>query len=118
MARNSARDESQSGTAMIPLILENQAVIEHLCGQHRVRRLALFGSGLSAARFDQASSDLDFLVEFLPLEPGQRADTYFALREGLEALLGRPVDLVVRKAIKNTYFLQSVDPTCEPLYAA
>jgi hypothetical protein len=66
----------------------------------------------------QGSSDLDFLVDFLPLEPGRRADTYFGLREGLESLLGRPVDLVVRKAIRNRYFRQAIDPTCKLLYAA
>ena len=103
---------------MIPLVIENSAAIASLCGQYHVHRLALFGSGLSPDHFDQASSDLDFLVDFLPLAPGQRADTYFGLREGLEALLGRPVDLVVRKAIKNPYFLRSVEPGCELLYAA
>lgn len=103
---------------MIPLVTENSAAIAALCGRYHVHRLALFGSALSADHFDQDSSDLDFLVDFLPLEPGQRADTYFGLREELEALLGRPVDLVVRKAIRNPYFLQSVDPACELLYAA
>ncbi|MCC7263359.1 MAG: nucleotidyltransferase domain-containing protein [Candidatus Latescibacteria bacterium] len=103
---------------MIPLVLENQAAIERLCEQHHVRRLELFGSALSEATFNKGSSDLDFLVDFLPLEPGRRADTYFGLREGLESLLGRPVDLVVRKAIKNPYFRQAIDPTCKLLYAA
>lgn len=103
---------------MISLILVNKAAIERLCGQHHVRSLELFGSALSEEVFDSATSDLDFLVEFLPLEPGQRADTYFRLQEGLESLFGRPVDLVVRKAIRNPYFRQAIDRNCELLYAA
>ncbi len=103
---------------MISLIQEHREALDRLCTRYRVRSLELFGSALSAERFNSAASDLDFLVEFFPLEPGQRADTYFDLREELESLFGRPVDLVVRKAIKNPYFLQSVDPTCELLYAA
>lgn len=101
---------------MISLLLEKKAAIERLCGMYRVRRLELFGSARSADRFDSASSDVDLLVEFLPLAPGQRADTYFGLHEGLEALLGRPVDLVVKKAIRNPYFRQAAERTCEPLY--
>lgn len=111
-------DDSRIDIAMIALILDKKAAIERLCEQYHVRSLELFGSALSAAVFDSAASDLDFLVEFLPLEPGQRADTYFGLREGLEALFGRPVDLVVRKAIRNPYFRQAIDRTCELLYAA
>ena len=103
---------------MIALIEENQAALRHLCTQYRVRRLELFGSSLSDDRFDDTDSDMDFLVEFLPLEPGQRADAYFGLLEALEALFERSVDLVVTKAIKNPYFLQAIDRNRELLYAA
>ena len=103
---------------MIALIEKNQAALEPLCAQYRVRRLELFGSALTDDRFDDADSDLDFLVEFLPLEPGQRADAYFGLLEALETLFQRPVDLVVTQAIKNPYFLQRLDRERELLYAA
>jgi len=103
---------------MIALVEKNQAALEHLCMQYRVCRLELFGSALTDDRFDDADSDMDFLVEFLPLEPGQRADAYFGLLEELEALFQKPVDLVVTKAIKNPYFLQAIDRDRELLYAA
>lgn len=103
---------------MITLIAENQTTLDQLCEQYHVRRLELFGSALHEDRFDRAKSDMDFLVEFLPLESGQRADTYFGLREALAALFQRPVDLVVTKAIKNPYFLQALDRERELLYAA
>lgn len=103
---------------MISLIEKNKAALERLCAQYHVRRLELFGSALTEEQFDGDSSDLDFLVEFLPLEPGQRADTYFSLLEGLEALFQRHVDLVVTRAIKNPYFQQAVDRDRELLYMA
>lgn len=91
--------------------------LETLCRRFGVRRLELFGS---AARnlLQEGSRDLDFLVEFeRPLRPGY-TDRYFGLLEGLEALFGRPVDLVIDSAIKNPYFRESVDETKTVLYAA
>ena len=60
-----------------------------------VRSLALFGS---AAR-DEAGreSDVDLLVEF---EGPATLDGYMAVKALMEDLLGRPVDLVTRKALK------------------
>lgn len=60
------------------------------------RRLGLFGS---QARGEASShSDLDFLVEF---EPGAKTfDGYMALKEFLEELFGRNVDLVVSEGLK------------------
>ena len=103
---------------MISLIQEHREALNRLCARYHVRSLELFGSALSVERFNSAASDLDFLVEFFPLEPGQKADAYFGLREGLAALFGRPVDLVVSKAIRNPYFRQAIDRSCELLYAA
>ena len=68
--------------------------------------------------FDSQSSDLDFLVEFQPLKPGTYADAYFGLKEGLERLFQRPIDLVIESAIKNPYFLKKVEQTKHGLYAA
>ena len=89
----------------------------NLCRHYHVARLAVFGSALRED-FDADRSDLDFLVEFQPLPPGSYADTYFDLKEGLETLFHRPVDLVVESAIKNPYFLKSVEQTKHGLYAA
>lgn len=102
---------------MIGLLEENRESLERLCVRYRVARLELFGSAVEGC-FDCQTSDLDFLVEFLPLEPGQYADAYFGLLESLQALFGRGVDLVVARAIKNPYFLQSVNKTRTVLYAA
>ena len=102
---------------MIALLESKRQGIAALCQRHGVRRLEVFGSAV-AGRFDPETSDLDFLVEFQPLGPGQRAEAYFGLLEGLEALCDRPVDLVMTRAIRNPYFLQAVQRSREVLYAA
>ena len=91
--------------------------IELLCQRHRVARLELFGSAAGES-FDPQRSDFDFLVEFGALASGERANAYFGLLEDLEALLSRHVDLVMTNAIRNRYFLQSVERTRTLLYAA
>jgi predicted nucleotidyltransferase len=59
-------------------------------------RLGLFGS--QARGEASAASDLDFVVEF---RPGAKTfDNYMDLKEFLEQLFGRPVDLVISEVIK------------------
>ncbi|MBI4311602.1 MAG: nucleotidyltransferase domain-containing protein [Chloroflexi bacterium] len=101
----------------------NQVVEEHreeltlLCKLYGVRKLELFGSA-ATDRFDPATSDLDFLVEFGELGHGKYADAYFGLLEALEQLFHRPVDLVVASVIRNPYFLEEIAKTRTLLYAA
>lgn len=102
---------------MIPAIEEHRLALTELCRRYGVLSLSLFGSATSA-EFDPERSDLDFLVEFQGFPPGRYADAYFGLRDSLERLLGRPVDLVVRSAIQNPYFQESVDQTKALIYAA
>jgi len=74
-----------------PLVIDRHA-IEALCRKYAVRRLLLFGSA-GTDHFDEATSDIDFLVEFDDA-PVSRFDAYFGLKEDLEALFARPVALV------------------------
>ncbi|HXZ17995.1 MAG TPA: nucleotidyltransferase domain-containing protein [Roseiarcus sp.] len=102
---------------MIADVASRRDELRDLCSRFGVRRLDLFGS---AARgdFDPAQSDLDFLYEFEPKPPGGYAEAFFGLKESLELLFGRPVDLVAAAAIRNPYFRESVEETRVPLYAA
>lgn len=87
-----------------------------LCRRVGVRRLDLIGSA-TGDDFNESTSDADFVVEF-DVGPGfDYFDAYFSLKEGLEELLGRPVDIVTRASIRNPYFLESVQDTQEPVYA-
>jgi predicted nucleotidyltransferase len=102
---------------MAPTIDQHRDAVTDLCRRYRVQRLELFGSAVSD-RFDSQQSDLDFLVEFLPLAEGTHADAYFGLRDSLESLLERPIDLVMLRAVRNPYFLQAIEPSRTLLYAA
>jgi predicted nucleotidyltransferase len=100
-----------------PVVERKRSEIEALCRRFGVRRLDVFGSAVGE-EFDVDASDVDVLVEF---DVGPRFDwvgSYFGLKEGLERVLDRAVDLVSVTSIRNPYFLDRVMRTREPLYAA
>jgi hypothetical protein len=99
------------------VVAARNSELSKLCREFHVLRLELFGSALSSA-FDSEQSDLDFLVEFQPLQPGDYATAFFGFKEALERLFGRPVDLVVASAIRNPYFRRSIEQSKALLYAA
>jgi len=80
-------------------IAEKREALAELCRRYGVERLEVFGSAARGADFDPARSDADFLVTFTP---GARNDlaAFADLKEALEHLLGRPVDLVEREAVE------------------
>jgi predicted nucleotidyltransferase len=88
--------------------------IKQLCSRYKVRRLYAFGSVLSD-RFDE-NSDIDFIVDFEPIDVAQYADNYYDLKFSLEYLFKRPIDLLEEKAIKNPYFRQVVDKQRQLVY--
>ena len=103
---------------MIPLIEHHLDAIRALCREFEVSRLEIFGSA-ATDDFDPDRSDVDFLVEFAPeTDLGPWMKRYFDLKERLEQLLGRPVDLVMVGALRNPYFIRSVNESRQVLYAA
>jgi predicted nucleotidyltransferase len=86
-----------------------------LCRRCGVRRLDLFGSAVTE-KFDSARSDLDFLVAFESLAPAAYASAYFSLREGLESMFGREVDLVTEASLANPYFRTRVESERRTLF--
>jgi uncharacterized protein len=102
---------------MGPFIDDHRAALIDLCRRHRVRSLAVFGS-TAREDFDPDRSDVDLLVEFEPLAGDGYADAYFGLREALEVLFGRDVDLVEAPAIRNPYVRADVERTRTLVYAA
>lgn len=112
--------ELAGGEAQIALpavIAPHADELARLCAEYSVLRLEVFGSAASGA-YRPGHSDLDFLVEFRALSPGAYADAYFGLLAALERLFGCSVDLVVAKAIKNPYLLESVNQTRTLVYEA
>ena len=89
--------------------------IAELCRRYKVVRLEVFGSAATGSTFN-AESDIDFLYE---LEDGPgKLDRFLDLKDGLEELLGRTVDLVHGPSIDNPYFRRSVDESRQLVYAA
>lgn len=100
-------------TLRTPVDLEEVARISRA---HGVKRLRVFGSAVTD-RFDPEQSDIDLLVEFATVST-DAFDTYFALKEELEASFSRPVDLVMADALRNPHFRAAALATAEDLYAA
>jgi len=89
--------------------------IAALCQRYGVAHLELFGSA-AGPDFDPERSDYDFLVELDRNVEGSRARRWTELADALEGLLGRPVDLVNPRYIRNPYFLRAVNDTRTVIY--
>jgi len=96
------------------LIDSNIDAINALCQRHYVNRLFIFGSVLTN-RF-RKNSDIDLIVEFQGIDLYNYADNYFDLKESLERLFNREVDLLEDKAIQNPYLRQSIDSSKQLIY--
>ena len=101
---------------MTPIIDQHREEVIALCQRFGVRRLEVFGSAATGA-FDSKRSDIDFLVD-LDTGSGDLFGRYFGLKEALEALFRRQVDLVMVGALRNPYFIASVNETRQLVYAA
>jgi uncharacterized protein len=104
---------------MIRLLEEKRPQIAELCRKYAVERLDVFGSAAAEDEYDDARSDVDFLVRYPPGHHlGPWLKDYFTLRDDLAMLLGRPVDLVMATAPRNRYFIREMERTRRSLYAA
>lgn len=88
--------------------------IENVCRKLPVRKLGLFGSAITQT-FSQ-SSDVDVLVVFDSDEDIDFFSEYFELKEQLERIFNREIDLVVDKPFKNPFFRESVEKTRTVIY--
>ncbi len=101
---------------MTNLIDQHRDEIAILCRKSGARRLDVFGSVLRSD-FDPVTSDLDFLVELDDVPPARYAQAYFSIKEGLENLFGRPVDLVTSSSLTNPYFRDRIAKESLNVYA-
>ena len=103
---------------MHPMIEQHRAEIAQLCRRYAVRRLEVFGSAARGTDFDPARSDADFLVDFEPGSGLPALRQFFGLAEALEQLLGRHVDLVEPRAIRNPYLRASIDKARQVIHGS
>ncbi len=95
-------------------IVDHLEEVRTLCERYGIRRLDLFGSAMTD-RFDELSSDLDFVVDFADRSLGY-SDRYLAVADALETLFGRPIDLVTERSIQDPSFRQSVEASRKAIY--
>lgn len=101
---------------MVTAALLDTDAIARACERFGVERLRVFGSAVTD-RFNPETSDIDFLVDFLP-ERGNQFHDYFDLKFELERIVGRDVDLVDAGAVRNPFFRASALESARDVYAA
>jgi len=108
---------------VVGLVSDNLNRIRSACARRGVSFLELVGSAarddFDAARddFDAARSDIDVLVDF-PDDTPDLFGAYMGLREDLAEILGRPVDVITLRGIRNHLLLESLRRDAVRLYAA
>lgn len=100
-----------------PIVEAKRGEVADICRRFGVARLEVFGS---AARddFDEARSDIDFLVELQDNLAASPLVVYFDLKDALEAAFGRPVDLVSVGSVRNPFVKASIDQDRQLVYPA
>ena len=87
-----------------PAVARHLDQVRELARDYGVARLELFGSAVTPA-FDEACSDVDFLVEYPPgYDFGLWLSRFQELEEDLATVLGRSVHLVMTSALRNSGF--------------
>ena len=102
---------------MDPLSAHKLQQVEALCQRFAVRQLEVFGSA-TTAEFDSVRSDIDFVVDFESATGSSLFERYFGLKTALENLFSCPVDLVMVGAMRNPYFIESVNRSRRTVYAS
>ncbi|MCZ6672738.1 MAG: nucleotidyltransferase domain-containing protein [Verrucomicrobia bacterium] len=100
---------------MKPIIsrLKKQEAVEAACRRFHVDRLELFGSALVD---EENAKDYDFIVQLGQESRGQLLRDYLGLAESLESILGKPVELLTERSLKNPYFRRNVMEQKEIVY--
>jgi uncharacterized protein len=92
--------------------------IEEFCRKWRIKEFALFGSVLTDEF--RPDSDVDVLIAFEDVKPdlGPWGGAWETMREELQTLFGRRVDLVEKKLVRNPFRRHHILTTRRVIYAA
>jgi predicted nucleotidyltransferase len=96
------------------LVELNIEKIKNLCVKHKVNKLFVFGSVLKDTFTNE--SDIDLVVDFEKLDLSDYADNYFDLKDQLELIFNRPVDLLEEKGIRNPFLRKQIDNEKQLIY--
>lgn len=102
---------------MIDLVKNHLKELQVVFAKHKVLRAEIFGSAATSNFTNE--SDIDILVTFNDdIELLDYADNYFELKEKLENIFQRNVDLVSSRSLKNPILIESINKSKVSLYAA
>lgn len=102
-------------TEISPKVEVSKDAIAFFCERLKITEFSLFGSIL---RNDfRPNSDVDVLVSFLPDTKWSLWDI-IAMKEELETLFGREIDLVQKDCLRNPFRRHKILSTKQVIYAA
>ena len=99
---------------IVKILSANIEQIKEICATTGVKTLYAFGSVTNLKFKDD--SDVDMVVDIAETDPIAYSEFYFTLKEHLEAVLNRHVDLLEQKAIKNPFLKKEIDQTKVLIY--
>jgi predicted nucleotidyltransferase len=85
-----------------------------LCKIYKVERMYLFGSATNS-NFTN-TSDIDLLVKFKNMDLSDYFDNYVGLKNRLEKIFGRNIDLVEEQTLRNPILINSIRNSMELIY--
>jgi predicted nucleotidyltransferase len=98
-----------------PFVENKMDAIRTLMQLHKVRKGYLFGSSV-AGRFGD-NSDIDILIEIdESIDPVELGGHLWDLQFDLQKLLGRKVDILTSRSLKNPYLKESIDQSKQLIY--
>lgn len=90
-------------------IIEHLEQIKEACALNSVKQLFAFGS---VTRNDLTEeSDIDLMVSIDDPDPISYSEHYYDLKDKLEMLLRRKIDLLEEKAIRNPFLRKEIERT-------
>ena len=99
---------------MVDFFKKYQAQIQLLCREFHVERMYAFGSVLTKVFSEK--SDVDLIVSFDSNQKISLFKHFFGLKNELEKLFGRSVDLMEEKPIRNPILREEIEATKKLIY--
>lgn len=97
----------------------NYEALREICERHNVRRLDLHGSSFTGEDLPDGQSELNLVVEFLPIDEATYPQLFFSLENDLKNLFGRDDIALLRvDDIKHEYLREVFTRRRTPLYPA
>jgi len=90
--------------------------LKKICTELQLARLDLFGSA-TTDNFGP-DSDLDIIVSFKNNADINHFDNYFLLKNRLQNIFHRPIDIIIEGSVKNPYLKESIAQTRTNIYAS